>query len=391
MQQTTTQSIAAHPPLELGSPSLEEEVKGLRRDIRPEGLSMSVGELASLYQGGDMIIEPRFQRFFRWTNEQKTALVESILLGIPLPQVFVSTREDGVWEVVDGLQRLSTVFQFMGVLKGKDGETVEPLTLTSATHLSRLKGHKWDQLSEPLRRAFRRALMGVSILGWDSSPLAKFDLFERLNTGGSPLSPQEVRNCILVMENEDFFLWLNKLANREEFRDCVAVSDRNKAEGYHMELASRLLIFSDIPEPLKGLGDIGPFVTKNMRAMAQAAARSAWPMEKLELEKVFRDTFSILASPLIGANAFKRHSNDNGGKFKGGFTISAFEAVACGIAHHLRNGKKASDFSAESVLEKIKDMWENDEFRSRSAGRAGISAATRMPSTIPLGRKFFRP
>jgi uncharacterized protein with ParB-like and HNH nuclease domain len=96
---------------------LLDEIDLRRREIRTDGYAMSIGEWISLYEKNELDIHPEFQRFFRWSDTQKTNLIESILLGIPLPPIFVSQRADGVWDVVDGLQRLSTVFQLIGIHK----------------------------------------------------------------------------------------------------------------------------------------------------------------------------------------------------------------------------------------------------------------------------------
>lgn len=106
--------------------SLSEEVNSRRKEIRTDGYPMSIGEWLSLYESEEIDIHPEFQRFFRWSVEQKTALIESILLGIPIPPIFVSQRDDGVWDVVDGLQRLSTIFQFAGVLKDENKASLPP-------------------------------------------------------------------------------------------------------------------------------------------------------------------------------------------------------------------------------------------------------------------------
>ena len=99
---------------------------------------MSVGELISMYEHDELDLHPQFQRFFRWTNLQKSRLIESLLLGIPVPSIFVSQRTDGVWDVIDGLQRLSTILQFVGILKDENGNLKEPLYLTATDYLPSL-------------------------------------------------------------------------------------------------------------------------------------------------------------------------------------------------------------------------------------------------------------
>ncbi|HEV3200590.1 MAG TPA: DUF262 domain-containing protein, partial [Bryobacteraceae bacterium] len=110
---------------------LQEEIDKTRAEIRTDGYSVSIGEWISIYEKAELDIHPEFQRFFRWSTRQKSRLIESILLGIPVPQIFVAQRPDGVWDVVDGLQRLSTIYQFVGILKDEDGKVQDPLTLES--------------------------------------------------------------------------------------------------------------------------------------------------------------------------------------------------------------------------------------------------------------------
>ena len=365
---------------EMSDPLLVE-VDGCRRDIRTDYYPMSIGEIASLYESKEMDIQPRFQRFFRWTDTQKTAFVESILLGIPIPPIFVNADKDGVWEVVDGMQRLSTVFQAMGKLSPEHG--LPPLKFTRAKYLTQLEGRQWDDLPKPLQLDFRRAKIHVGIILRSGDQRAKYDLFQRLNTGGVHLSEQEVRNCLLVMENEDFFNWVDGLSKHRPFCECVGVSDRLEDEGYHKELVSRLLIFSDLGEDsLKGMGDLGPFINEKMVAMA---GESSAALQKRA--KVFKNTFSVLNTPKIGDAAFKRYNAD-GKRFQGSFLISPYEVVACGIAHHLNRGASVSQFSEGDILRKVKSMWED---KLRSISKAGRTASSRLRRTIPYGRKLFQP
>ena len=96
---------------------LTEEIDKRRKEIRTDSYPMSIGELANLYDEQELELPPEFQRFFRWTIAQKSRWIESLLLGIPTPSVFVAQRKDGVWDAVDGLQRLPTIFEVMGVLR----------------------------------------------------------------------------------------------------------------------------------------------------------------------------------------------------------------------------------------------------------------------------------
>ena len=109
--------------------SLEKELEEVRRTIKTDGYSMSVGEITNMYHDGELIISPDYQRLFRWDDGQKSRLIESILIGIPLPSIFVAQDDLGRWEVVDGLQRISTLLQLQGVLKSPEGsEGYEPLS-----------------------------------------------------------------------------------------------------------------------------------------------------------------------------------------------------------------------------------------------------------------------
>ena len=173
-------------------------------------------------------------------------------MGIPIPPIFVSQRDDGIWDVVDGLQRLSTIFQLLGILKDEKELRVAPLTLGGTKYLPSLKGIQWDNAKDKLRELpseakliVKRSKISVSIVLKESDKNAKFDLFQRLNTGGSELSPQEVRNCLLVMLNPDMYTWLETLTGFEPFQECISLSDRPLEEAYDVELALQFIVFAN--------------------------------------------------------------------------------------------------------------------------------------------------
>ena len=96
---------------------VEHEVEKTKNSLSTDRLDMSFGEIMSMYEREEIIIDPAFQRLFRWSNEQQTRFIESLVLGIPIPPIFVAETREGKWELVDGLQRISTVLSFFGLLK----------------------------------------------------------------------------------------------------------------------------------------------------------------------------------------------------------------------------------------------------------------------------------
>jgi hypothetical protein len=364
------------------SMNLLKQINSKRMEIRTDVYSMSIGEWISLYEKKEVDIHPEFQRFYRWSDHQKTSLIESILLGIPIPPIFVSQREDGVWDVVDGLQRLSTIYQLVGILKDEKGDLMDPLILEATEYLPSLKGIAWDkvdankELPPEAKLIIKRSKISVSIVLKESDKNAKFDLFKRLNTGGSQLSPQEVRNCLLVMLNADLYKWMRKLANYKPFVECTSLSDHPLEEGYDVELVLRFLVFYDIDiSELKQIGDVGVFLTNRMTLIAQNKTYS-----QQTHEKAFKKTFDVLQAA-VGDGAFKRY-NFQKDRHEGGFLLSQYEVVAMGIGYNLRNLPPKG-----TIPELIQNIWDDDEY-TEWAG-SGITATRRLPRLIPLGREVF--
>lgn len=363
---------------------LQEEIDKTRAEIRTDGYPVSIGEWISIYEKEELDIHPEFQRFFRWSTRQKSRLIESILLGIPVPQIFVAQRADGVWDVVDGLQRLSTILQFVGILLDEDKKQLPPLTLEGTSYLPSLQGRRWEDDAHPdqslnttQRLLVKRAKISVSIILKESDESAKYELFQRLNTGGSMLSDQEVRNSILVMLNRDFYRWVKKLSEDTNFTTCVALSDRAVEEQYDMELVLRFIIFRTMTHAsLAKLGDLGEFLTDQAKSLAQNLG-----FDYKAEEAAFRDTFALLASSLAD-DAFRRYDAAKK-RFVGGFSVSAYEAVAIGAGYSY---KRAST-NAAKIPERVKSMWADKAFVENSG--SGIRASSRVPKIVPYGRAMF--
>jgi hypothetical protein len=370
---------------------LQDEIDDRAKEIHTDAYAMSIGEAINLYTEGELDIHPEFQRFFRWSPKQKSRLIESILLGIPIPSIFVAQREDGVWDVVDGLQRLATIFEFVGILRDEAGNEIPPNTLEGTTYLPSLEGMAWEDphneegsFSNPQRLILKRARLDFKIVQKESDPTTKYELFQRLNTGGSQLSDQEVRNCLLIMVNRDFYYWLQTLQQRSSFQTCVAMSDRQAEEQYDMELVLRFLACrNSSDDELKGMGDLRDFLdTVALRYAGNVT------FDKVAQSAVFERTFLLLENAL-GDQAFRRYDGTRS-RFVGGFSVSAFEAVGVGIAANLAEweGVDAAERN-DRLLRRVQELWSNQMFRENSG--SGIRATSRIPVIVPLGKEFFRP
>lgn len=219
---------------------LQKDIEEKRNSLSTDRLDMSYGEIISMYQNDDLIINPEFQRFFRWNNYQKTRFIESILLGIPTPPIFVAEDKDGKWELVDGLQRLSTIISFFGLLKAPSKDK-NKWTLEKAPLISSLEGINVDTLPSLFQRNIKRAYCRVEIIKWDSHIDMRYELFNRLNTGGSSLTEQEIRNCIFRENGNDFNNFMRELANIEKFIELTDISSKKRDELYLDELVLRFI------------------------------------------------------------------------------------------------------------------------------------------------------
>jgi len=373
--------------------SLQEEIDKTRQEIRTDGYSMSIGEWISLYENNEIDIHPDFQRFFRWSDHQKSTFIESILLGIPIPPIFVSQRDDGIWDVIDGLQRLSTIYEFVGIFKpdtkeqntsSEPNRNDSPFILQKTTYLPSLAGKKWDDqddqensLTQAQRLLIKRAKIAVNIVEKESDPMIKYELFQRLNTGGSIATPQEVRNCILLMLDKDLYKLMRSLADYESFKSCISLSDKLYEEQYDMELVLRFILLFDKDESsIQTLGgDVSVFLTNKMRGMAM---EKDW--DEGHIKRAFTVTFDIL-NAVMGDNSFKRYKSEND-RFLGGFLLSAYEVIALGIGYNYQHLPPT-----DQIPERIKNIWSDETYQKWSG--AGVNAARRLPYLIPLGRKVF--
>ncbi len=379
--------VAPAPTLGEQGVSLEDEVSKNRQNIRSDGYAMSIGEVVNLYRDREIQIRPEFQRLFRWNVEKQSRLIESLLLDIPVPPVFVAQREDGVWEVVDGLQRLSTILSFLGELRDEDsGDLFSPSSLVKTRYLAGLEDATFsgpNALPTSLRLQFKRARLDFRILLKESDDKVKFELFDRLNSGGEPTSPQEVRTALILMTDSTFFTWLDGLRRSDDVSNSLALTDRNLNEQYDMELLIRFLSFDQSStEELRSFADIDSFLTDTALSMA-----GDLNLDRGQLATRTLRVFEVVAA--LGPDTFRKYDARRG-KTVGAFSVSAYEAVTLGIAQNLDSWLAITrQQQSEALARCAQELWSDEEFKRNSG--AGVRATTRAPKMGPVGRRLVKP
>lgn len=228
---------------------LEMDIEEKRNTLKTDRLDMSFGEIMNMYKDNEIIINPDFQRSFRWSKEKQTNFLESILLNIPIPSIFVAENSEGQWELVDGLQRISSILSFFGFLDNID-QSKNNLVLEPGQLIESLKGTTINTIPLKFKLTLKRAVCRVEILRWDSNMNMKYELFKRLNTTSEPLSDQEMRNAVFSGRFNNF---INKLSKNENFVSLMKPSNKQKSEMYLEELILRFYAFQESLDMPKGV------------------------------------------------------------------------------------------------------------------------------------------
>jgi hypothetical protein len=284
----------------------------------------------------------------------------------------------------------------MGVLLKEDGSADAPIPLVVGDYLTMMKDLAWEfpesndsssinefthEMDEPQRRVFKRARLDFQIVQKESDEQAKYDLFQRLNSGAR-LSEQEARNCLAVMLDPTFAAWLEELSKNPSYDATVDISDRKEHEAYGIESVLRYLACSLTPNNvLQKMGDVGEFLTHRMRDFISDPAfdRAA---ERARFEFVFSEIDNAL-----GPEAFKRY-NEFQDRFTGKFSISSFETIASGLARNeaawraLDPTDRADRLRAAAIA-----VWRDAVFSARSGG--GKPANRRIPYMVEVGERIF--
>ena len=297
------------------------EIPPEKRRVYADKSDRSIYELFRKYQRGDLVLDPEFQRRYVWDNKKASLLIESVLLEVPIPVIYLAEEQDGKFTVIDGQQRLRSFFRFLN----------NEFKLKGLSVLSELNGKYFKDLDKEKQRKIEDATLRVIEIRKESHPDVKFEIFERLNVGAVKLNDQELRNCIYRGKYNDL---IKELAENRDFLFLLGLKEPHKRM-YDRELVLHFLAFYN-QTYLKYKPPMKQFLNKEMENNRNISD------EKIkELRRVFKETVSLVKS-VFGDKAFRRfipgNEKDPNGRWEiRKINVGLFEIIMFGFSRYTKN------------------------------------------------------
>lgn len=300
--------------------------------IRITTKHFSLRDVVDQISDGEIYLSPDFQRDYIWKERQRTRLIESILLGIPLPAFYFNQAIDGTYQVVDGVQRLSTVAMFM-----RDEHV---LATQDLEYLINLDGMVYSTLTPAELRRFRSTQIVVHVIEPQTPDEVKYDIFSRVNTLGSPLSAQEIRHAMSKARSRSL---LKKLSEMQEFDEATEWQYwKNVSEGLvrdsgrmtNRELALRFCAFRNYSDEIYRIyPSLDAFLVAFTKSVDSEPSHLP-TITDAQLKKLVSDFKRAMknATEILGPAAFRRWPP--GQKRRGPLNRAVFESQAIALADY---------------------------------------------------------
>jgi len=325
-----------------------------QRELVTSSVDYNLSTLASLIETQGIDLSPKYQRRFRWDQVRQSRLIESFLMNVPVPPVFLNEDVYGQYSVIDGKQRLTAIFEF---LRGR-------LRLTGLEVFSDVNGLTIDNLPQRLQNVIKtRPTIRAIIILSQSDEDVKFEVFQRLNTGGVQANAQEIRNSTYPGGLNDMIL---ELSINKQFHRMLGISNAEKSAIYQemrdAEFVLRYLTFRDDWQIFSGgmKRYMDRYMSHNQR-MSQEELASA--------KQDFLQTLNAVEA-CFGAHTFRRW-NPITSQWRQQVLASLFDAemFACrGLSPERVLSKQ------DSIVESLQALFLNEDFRK------AIDAATNTPT-----------
>jgi len=297
---------------------LQDQLNTQKRKVDFDTYDITVKEIINMVAEEIIDIAPEYQRLFQWRDDRQSKFIESVFLGIPIPSLFMATNPDGTWEVIDGVQRLSTLIHFSDNEKAKQRTGISgTLILKDLQKLELFNDKGFVDIPKNIQMNFSLKPIKVTTLSDKSDKKVRFDLFERLNTGGLSLSDQEIRNCIYKGEFREF---LKELARNANYRKVVQLPKNKEVNATYEELVLKFFAY---------LHDEKSFVHSVVDFLNDYMEKATKSFNYSKNREIFEYVFSTLASAL-----------PNGIRRKAKTPVILYEAISVGAARVYMNKHK---------------------------------------------------
>jgi hypothetical protein len=304
------------------------------RQVHTQSLDLSFNELLDMHSNHELDISPEYQRLFQWSEGARSRFIESLLLEMPVPPIYVVEEEDGRYLLIDGLQRISSYLHLRGRLVATHLQPPvnygEMLTLSDCDIVTELNGRTYDDLGTALQIRLKRAFVRVEVVRKGSDARFKYYMFKRLNTGGALLSDQQIRNCTIRLLDPTFNDFIIELSNDRDFAACCEILTQERTlAAFDQELVLRFFALKNARERFKH--DVSDFLTEYMENVSDPERGSNF--DYAEERRQFQRTFRILGATL-GDRAFA-YANPQRTKITRGFSVYHYEALTVGLQPEL--------------------------------------------------------
>lgn len=273
-----------------------EQIPKEKRVLRTQAYDKSVSDLVAMMDE-DIRLDPHYQRNYIWDNKKASLLIESILLNVPIPVVYVEEDEESCWNVVDGLQRLNSLRRFFN----------NEFKLTGLEVLPELNRLQYSALPPKAQRILKNGILRIIVILQESHPEIKYDIFLRLNRGSVRLNEQELRNCLYRGRLNTF---IKELGAQPTFLNLLGL-EKPHPRFIHAELALRYIALQANFDAKKAVvlnysGKMKTFLNWYMQT-----SRDVSESRLHEIKEMFQRSVDSAAT-VFGRGAFRRIDPDTG-------------------------------------------------------------------------------
>ncbi len=281
---------------------------------------------------------------------ERSRLIESIILGLPIPPIFFVEGNNGVLELIDGLQRTSSVLQFLDHESIKEPE----LVLSGCDIIPSLNGKRFQDIPPAVRLKVKRSPIRATIINKSGDASIKYEMFKRLNTGGALLSAQEIRNCSSRMVDGGDVIYdaIQEMARFPAFSKAIArLPDSSKEKRADEELVLRFFAVTSYRSKYKGN------IEDWLNAFMEDILFKRLDFDLTDRQAHFKKVFSLISEKL-GDEAFTRFNKSGGGI--GRLAPAYFEAAVCAFDTNFESIRK---MKPKEVKERLKQAFSDEKFK----------------------------